>query len=186
MEAESSVVLNSAPQEAGTGHVILSEGADSTSIEELESISSIPASSSSETLEELVDQMEIEISDHEGEGSMGEGGEGSEEEVDEGVASGDATKTKTEVEEEVITSEKIETSTRIATGHGSSGEAEKLGGHVRILEDEGGSGTGGRRRKYSSSYEKIEFPVISMERQLSNEDIVELMSLLRVSILQIY
>ncbi len=200
--AESSSVIIDA------GHVIVSENSDSASLEEAEGMSSIPASSSSETLEDLIDQMDIELSDREGEGTevsevMTSGGVaemGVESEEGEGL----------EVEEEVVTSEKIETSTQIATGGRVAGEGETLGGPVKILEEEGGgaglggrveeeggpSGSGGRvrvleeevgstpgggrRRKHSSTYEKIEFPEISTEKQLSNEDIVELMELLQV------
>ena len=59
-----------------------------------------------------------------------------------------------------------------------------------LMGDEGGSGGGGggggggvvtvgRRRKRSSTYEMIEF---IPEKQLSNEDIIELMELLQVGV----
>lgn len=184
MEAESSVVI----EEMNT-RVILSEKTDTVSIE----LDDVPPSSSSDTLEELVDQMDIEISDHEGEGgsSAEERGEGSEEEVEEVVMSGEVGEGEGDGEGgtkgEVV---KIESSTRIATGGRSVvGGAEVMEGVVsgssgRVREEGSGSVSGGgRRRKYSShSYDKIEFPVISTERQLSNEDIMELMGVLQVTV----
>ena len=156
--------------------MILSEEEDTTTIEEVESTASITASSSSETLEELMDQMDIELSDHEGEEGADEGkGEGSEGEVEEIGGIGER--------EGVGMSEKIESSTHIHVGlSGEVGEKERMGaGPVRTVEKEGGSGVvGGRRRKHSSTYEKANFVVISMEKQLPNEDIVELMNLLQV------
>lgn len=195
METESSLVIES-NQEASDGHVIL----DKDSVEEVESVASVAVSSSSETLEELVDQMEIEISDHEGDGE-GEGKEeGSEEEEGgvklrgvasnlgggaisvEEVSGGGMEKVKGDGE---MLSEKIEISTRIGTGRGDGGrgvrEGERMVPHVRASGEEGGV-TGGRRRRQSSSHDRTEFPPISLQKQLSNEDILELMGLLQVSV----
>ena len=37
-----------------------------------------------------------------------------------------------------------------------------------------------RRRRFSSTHFKIDFPIISMEKQLSDDEITELMNLLHV------
>lgn len=178
-QMESSVVIDSTKEMKGD-RVILAENADSASVEDLESITSIQPSSSSETLEELMDQMEIQISDHESAESMGEGGEGQEEGV---VLLGHMTGAEDgDSEGDVVTSEKIESSTRLVTGQGGL-EGGKAGGQVMVVGTEGGSVRDPpptRKRKASSSHEKIEFPVISMQKQLSNEDSVELMGLLQV------
>ncbi len=87
------------PLEAESGHVTVSvKGGGPSSLEEVESVAT---SSSSETLEELVDQMEIEISDHEGEGSGDESSEVSEEKVGVVLDSGGGEG------EEVVMSEKM-------------------------------------------------------------------------------
>ena len=181
METESSSLVI----ESNQSHVIISEREESASIGEIESVASIAASSSSETLEELVDQMEIEISDHEGsEGVDDRRGEGSEEESEEKVtgSAGEVVDSTGTAQKEIL-SEKIDTSTQITTRQlGGSREGE-VPSHVRIMEEEGGvSGAGGigRRRKHSAAYEKMDFPVISPEMQLSNKEIIELMGLLQV------
>ena len=167
-------------QDAAESCVLITDDADSAvSVDELDSV---PASSSSETLEELVDQMEIQISDHEGEESLGEG-EGSAAEEDGVVLSGHVTMgggvgegpPREGEEEEVVMSEKISTSTRLGTGHRGSGELERGGAAVGVA-------LGGRKRKASSTHDKTEFPGISLSKQLSNEDIVELMGLLQVRV----
>ena len=172
METESSLVIES-NQETGSGHILLDR-------DNLDDGDSVAVSSSSETLEELVDQMEIEISDHEGEAEPEKDTSEESEEGDtlRGVASaveaggGDAVgKVKREGE---IVSEKIEVSAKISTGRGERGEEER-----QVVREEG-CVVMGRRRRQSSTHDRIEFPPISLDRQLSNEDILELMGLLQV------
>ena len=198
METESSLVIES-NQETSTGHVIL----DKESVEEVESVVSVAVSSSSETLEELVDQMEIEISDHEGDMEDKENGSEDEDGVPKliGVASnlgggtisveeagggGGGGVEKVKLDGEVL-GEKIETSTRIVTGRGDSGgdgeEGERVVSRVRVSGEEG-CVVGGRRRRQSSTHDRTEFLPISLHRQLSNEDILELMALLQVWVYQ--
>lgn len=200
METESSLVIES-NQETSTGHVIL----DKESVEEVESVVSVVVSSSSETLEELVDQMEIEISDHEGDGE----GEGKDDGSDEeegvqkliGVASnlGGGTISVEEVgggggvenvkaDGEVLMGEKVEASTRIVTGRGRGDgggegeEGERMVSRVRMSREELSVTGGRRRRRQSSTHDRTEFLSISLHRQLGNEDILELVDLLQVSI----
>ena len=179
IEAGSSVVI----EEMETAHVILSENTDG--------LDAAPPSSSSETLEELVDQMEIEISDREGEegSSAEERGAGSEEEVEEVTVSSGGVATRGE---EMVVSEKIERSTRIGTGGPgviASRGAEVIEGVMssssggRVREEGSVSSLGSRRRKYSSTHDKAEFPVISLKRQLTNEDIMELVGVLQVGVM---
>ena len=178
IEAGSSVVI----EEMETARVILSENTDG--------LDAAPPSSSSETLEELVDQMEIEISDREGEegSSAEERGAGSEEEVEEVTVSSGGVATRGE---EMVVSEKIERSTRIGTGGPGviARGAEVIEGVMssssggRVREEGSVSSLGSRRRKYSSTHDKAEFPVISLERQLTNEDIMELVGVLQVGVM---
>jgi len=170
MEATESSSLVVQTPGSGGGHIVLEEGA------------SVAISSSSETLEELVDQMEIEISDHEGDGNDDDKDVSSESEDDLGKLKGDVV---SGVEGGAITigkvrtvsggggevvSEKIEVSTEISV------RRKREGSNVTVDEEKGM--VFGRRRRWSSTHE--DFPPISRERQLNNDQIVELMELLQV------
>ena len=97
---------------------------------------------------ELVDQMEIEISDHEGGG--GEGGGGG------GESGGE---------------EKSEKPQQTATGAGKRGAGGEKKEEPKPQP---------RRRRHSSTMDKISFPTISLDRQLSDDEVIDLMNLLHV------
>jgi hypothetical protein len=140
-----------------------------------ESISSmevaVGVSESADTLEELVDQMEIEISDH-GE----EDGESEEATGDESHDESSRDGGQHEAEEK--------------TGAGDKTGAEKIQSTATVSSD-GGGVVGksrptevmqySRRRRHSSTrLDKAEFPPISIQNQLSDDEIIELMELLQV------
>lgn len=139
-----------------------------------ESVSSmevaVGVSESADTLEELVDQMEIEISDHgeDGESEEATGDEsqdessrdGGQQEVDEKTGAGDKTG-----------AEKIQSTATV------SGDGGGVVGRSRSAEMMQYS----RRRRHSSTrLDKAEFPPISIQNQLSDDEIIELMELLQV------
>ena len=97
---------------------------------------------------ELVDQMEIEISDHEGGGGDTESG-------------GDEKSKKS----------KQTSATAAGSGAGKSG-AKPEGKDAAKPQT--------RRRRHSSTLDKTDFPPISLERQLSDDEIIDLMNLLHV------
>ena len=96
---------------------------------------------------ELVDQMEIEISDHEGGGGDAESG-------------GDDKLKKPK-----------QTTATAASGTGKTGAKPK---------GKEGAKPQTRRRRHSSTLEKTDFPPITLERQLSDDEIIDLMNLLHV------
>ena len=186
METELSLVMES-NQQTSTGHVTLVK--DGGEEEEEEERESVAVSSSSETLEQLVDQMEIEISGHDGEG------EGKEEEEETGtpkIAGVASTLGKTGVTVEEVTGGKVgkgATSVRIDAGRGGGqGMVQERGVSHGLESPEKRFAAGKMRRKkikrirHSSTFELegVEFPTISLARQLSNEDILNLQSLLQV------
>ena len=135
-----------------------------------EAISSmeVGVSESVDTLEELVDQMEIEISDHgedgDSEETMGE------ESLDESPSN---SSTQKEIEEASEKSgEKIQSSTTVSSGVAG---AEKSGAKVKPEVQFS------RKRRHSSTrLDKAEFTPISLDNQLSDDEIIELMELLQV------
>ena len=144
-----------------------------------ESVSSmevaVGVSESADTLEELVDQMEIEISDH------GEDGESEEATGDESQDESSRDGGQQEVEEK--------------TGVGDKSGAEKIQSTATVSGD-GGGVVGksrsaemmqySRRRRHSSTrLDKAEFPPISIQNQLSDDEIIELMELLQVHTLRV-
>ena len=129
---------------------------------------SVGVSESVDTLEDLVDQMEIEISDH---GDDGDSEETlGEESLDEQPSDSNQQSEKMETSEKA--SEKIESSATVSSSGDVVGKDEmKAKPEIHF----------GRRRRHSSTrLDKIEFPPISLDNQLSDDEIIELMELLQV------
>ena len=128
---------------------------------------SVGVSESVDTLEELVDQMEIEISDH------GEDGDSEEtvgeESLDESPSNDD--KQNGKMEESEKTGEKIQSSTTVSSGGGVVGKTEVKKSEVQFSR---------KRRHSSTKLDKAEFPPITLDNQLSDDEIIELMELLQV------
>ena len=132
---------------------------------------SVGVSESADTLEELVDQMEIEISDHgeDGESEEAVGEESQDESPHEAEEKpGMADKTSTE---------KIQSSTTVSSdGGGVVGKREVKAKPAEAVQFS-------RRRRHSSTrLDKAEFPPISIQNQLSDDEIIELMELLQVCV----
>ncbi len=164
-QSSSSLVMESIQDAAaGTEHVVLERSV-------ADEDESAAVSSSSETLEELVDQMEIEISDHEGEAEPEKAASGGSDEVEkrEVVAGKGADVGKSED----FGGEKVEISTNLSL------ESADRGSAVGDGRSEGDMAFG-RRRRISSTHDRIDFPAISTDRQLSNDEIIELMNILQV------
>ena len=104
-----------------------------------------------DTALELVDQMEIEISEGEGEESPSGEGEEQEKEADK------------EKEKEKETKKNV---SKVLPGRGQGRE-----GVARLPM---------KRRRHSSVLENVEFPSISVEKQLADDQTVELMNLLHI------
>lgn len=144
------------------------------SISSMEVGVSVGVSESADTLEELVDQMEIEISDH---GDDGESEDGlGEESQDESSQDGG----QHEMEEKTGTvdepsGEKIQSMATMSNdGGGMVGKSEVKAKPTEMMQYS-------RRRRHSSTrLDKAEFPSISIQNQLSDDEIIELMELLQV------
>ena len=145
------------------------------SISSIEVGVSVGVSESADTLEELVDQMEIEISDHgddgESEDAMGD------ESQDESSQDG---RQQCEVEEKAgavdkTDAEKIQSTATVSSdGGGVVGKSEAKAKPAEMIQHS-------RRRRHSSTrLDKAEFPLISIQNQLSDDEIIELMELLQV------
>ena len=137
----------------------------------------VGVSESVDTLEDLVDQMEIEISDH---GDEGESEETVGEESHDESPRGDDQQEPDKMEETENSTEKIRSSTTVSTGGGVAGAASKVRTHH---SSEGGFGGGRRRRHSSTRLDKAEFPPISLDNQLSDDETLELMELLQVHVM---
>ena len=128
--------------------------------------------SAADTLEELVDQMEIEISDH------GDDGEGDETLGEESQDESPQDDSQHEVEEKVgvadKASEKIQSSTTVSGDSGSTAGKTEAKPKSEALQ------LSRKRRHSSSRHDKAEFLPISIENQLSDDEIIELMELLQV------
>lgn len=134
-----------------------------------ESSMEVGASESADTLEDLVDQMEIEISDHgEEEDSEDTVAEESLDESPQRESQGEE-----KVAEEDKSSQKIQTSTTVSTG--ASVQGEKVKGQSSSEPQ-----PTRRRRLSSARLERPEFHAISLDNQLSDDEILELMELLQV------
>lgn len=134
---------------------------------------SVGVSESVDTLEDLVDQMEIEISDHgddaDSEETLGE------ESLDELPSDSNQQTEKTETSEKA--SEKIQSSATVSSSGDVVGQSEtKPKPEVQFSR---------RRRHSSTRMDKLEFPPISLDNQLSDNEIIELMELLQVCIVMI-
>ena len=150
------------------------------SISSLEVGMSVGVSESADTLEELVDQMEIEISDH------GEDGESEEAMGDESQDESSHDGGQHDVEEKTgavnkTSAEKIQsTATLSSDGGGVVGKSEVKAKPAEALQYS-------RRRRHSSTrLDKAEFPPISIQNQLSDDEIIELMELLQVCVCKYY
>ena len=149
MEDDVELVIDTAgaSETEGKGPDTMATGAE-TETETEEGVE--PENLTAATLE-LVDQMEIEISDHEG-GGGGGGGEGG------GGESGGEEKSKKPLQQTAVRAVKRET--------GGVGKEDPKPQH--------------KRRRHSSTIDKISFPPISLDRQLSDDDVIDLMNLLHV------
>ena len=148
------------------------------SISSMEVGVSVGVSESADTLEDLVDQMEIEISDH-GEDGESEGATG-EESQDEAPHDGGQHEVEEKIGEVEKTSEKIQSSTTVSTdrGGGVGGKSEvKAKPEIQFSR---------KRRHSSTRLDKAEFQPISIENQLSDDEIIELMELLQVRTCNFY
>ena len=147
MEDDVELVIDTAGanESEGKGPDTMAPGAE-TETETEEGVE--PENLTAATLE-LVDQMEIEISDHEGGG--GGGGEGG------GGESGGEEKSE-KPQQTAVRAVKRET--------GGVGKEDSKPQH--------------KRRRHSSTIDKISFPPISLDRQLSDDDVIDLMNLLHV------
>ena len=112
-----------------------------------EDIMEVEEALTSETLEELVDIMEIEIDDQETGG--GEGGR----------------------EAEKMLQDDSEVSVKVSSKPEPAASASEAAAAQ--------SGTS-RRRRHSLALENIDFPIISIDKQLSDDEVIDLMSLLHV------
>ena len=129
---------------------------------------SVGVSESVDTLEDLVDQMEIEISDHGDDGDSEE--TVGEESLDELAT--DDTQQNENMETAEKASEKIQSSTTVSSGVNVVGKSEmKTKPEVQFSR---------RRRHSSTRLDRAEFPSISLDNQLSDSEIIELMELLQV------
>lgn len=123
----------------------------------------------SETLEDLVDQMEIEISDHE------------DDKID------DATTEREDVATPevgvVVERESSNNADNVQSRLVSSKDSIEGKGHATTRSDgQMESGEVIQRRRRLSQFERIEFRPISLDYQLSDDDIIELMELLQVKL----
>ena len=163
-----------------------SPAGDHTTVQE--SISSmevgvaVGVSESVDTLEDLVDQMEIEISDHGDEGESEDGA--GEESLDESPRADGSQQGEKMEESAEKNSEKIRSSTTVS---GGAGGVTGTASDVRAHHSEGQFGGSGRRRRHSSTrLDRAEFQPISLNNQLSDDEILELMELLQVRELPTY
>ena len=144
------------------------------SVPSMEVGTSVAVSESVDTLEDLVDQMEIEISDHGDDGdseeTMGE------ESLDELPSDSNQQTEKTETSEKA--SEKIQSSATVSSSGDVVGKGE--------IQPKPEVQFSRRRRHSSTRIDKLEFPHISLGNQLSDDEIIELMELLQVYIVGIF
>ena len=133
-------------------------------------LSGIEAEVSTETLEELVDQMEIQISDHEDEGDTEDAMESTHE--DENSQKDGKIDQPTKEGTEKVKMSAVIAATDASSGTVASSSAVESG----VVKPE-------KRRRHSSMFERIEFPSIFLDKQLSDDDIIELMELLQVRVL---
>ena len=123
-------------------------------------------SEKTDTLEDLVDQMEIEISDHE------------DDKIDEATAEKEGKDTP-----EMGVAIEGESSNNTDSAQSTSKVPIEVKGHTTPMSDEQtktGEVVQRRGQRRLSLFERIEFRPISLDCQLSDDDIIELMELLQV------
>ena len=153
---------HSEPELTPNNHTTLQESSSS-----MEVGVAVGVSESVDTLEDLVDQMEIEISDH-GEDGDSEGTVGEESHSESPSNDDKPTEKKEELEK---SSEKIQSSTTVSSRGGVVGKTEMKKSELQFSR---------KRRHSSTRLDKAEFPPISLDNQLSDDEIIELMELLQV------